>query len=529
MKSELYKQITSVIARLAKRGAAISEYLDCPPAIGEIRPAGGEARQRRPDGFRRTLANFGHAWKHCLAMTVRGSLFGLMVFVLAGCDKATYPEAKVESAIKEICSKEYKIENVEVKFAGNTIGVFLPLKRLFQTDIRQEILSGQVANLDSLFEPEAEAMDQLENVLFTISRVLLSSDRKLDFYVLQATDVESTGLQLVLMGYMDDVRRVRLWDISRNEYRKRVLHELKFNRSVLWEKPVRGLLRDVGVLDFDELTRLYFARRPTPDSVSPLFYDFLISLEDKEVVRIAIEEMKSRSYRDDQALVYVKLKETFEPRPGTSAVTFSYPSGTELEYMFVVKPFERQFKIAQVIPFYYVDDTKQLRKVPLPPELDLDKNLEAWPERFQVDEIFLGEFLARQLNRRVQALLLADERIRHTVQHAQINFNYQHRPDEMGSARDQPHFALYFDFLTKGMRRESQKTIDQVISDEDVLYLFNLILREFADLVRSYRFDKYQYLELVWEPGGASAILQLFPERLDLFREKKLSIAGLLA
>ena len=178
--------------------------------------------------------------------------------------------------------------------------------------------------------------------------------------------------------------------------------------SVLWEKPVRGLLRDVGKLDFDELTRLYFSRRPTPQGASPLFYDFLVSLEDKENLHITIEEMKSRSYRDDQALVYVRLKETFEPKPGVSAFTLSYPSGTELEYIFIIEASERQFKIAQVVPFYYVDETKQLRKVPLPPELDLSKNLEAWPERFQVEEILLGEFLARQLNRRVQALLLWD-------------------------------------------------------------------------------------------------------------------------
>jgi hypothetical protein len=140
---------------------------------------------------------------------------------LSGCNKASYPEARVESSIKEICEQEYKIKNVEVKFAGKTIGVFLPLKKLFATDLKQELLSGNISNLDSLFEPDPEAMDQLENVLFALSRVLLSSDKPIDFYILQATDVESTGLQLVLTGYVADIRRVRLWDISRTEYRKR--------------------------------------------------------------------------------------------------------------------------------------------------------------------------------------------------------------------------------------------------------------------------------------------------------------------
>ena len=445
-------------------------------------------------------------------------------FFLAGCDKATYPEDKVESGIKEICKSEYKIDDVEVKFAGSTIGVFLPLKKLFQTDIRQEILSGQISNLESLFEPEPEAMDQLENVLFTISRVLLSSDRKLDFYILQAADVESTGLQLVLMGFMDDVRRVRLWDISRNEYRKRVLHELKFNRSVLWEKPVRALLREVNSLNYENLVKNYFVERPTPEQASPLFYDLLATRENKRALKIEIEEIKSRSYRDEQALVYAKIKEVYEPKEGVSAHSFAYPSGTVLEYIFIVQPHDRQYKINQIVPLYYLDETKQLRKVPLPPELDLAQNLETWSERFQVEEIILGEFLARQLNRRVQGLLLSDERIHHTIRHAQVNFDY--RKDSVASGK--PHFALYFDFLTKAMKKSAGRTVEQVIADEDVLYLFNLIILEFADLVRSYRFNDYEYLELIWEPGGTASVLQLFPERLDLFRVKKLSISALL-
>ena len=465
--------------------------------------------------------------KKIRTLTVASLLGFATLCWLAGCNKASYPEEKIESAIKEICVKEYKIEDVEVKFSGKTIGVFLPLKKLFTADVRQEILSGHVANLESLFEPEPQAMEQLENVLFTISRVLLSSDKEIDFYVLQATDVEATGLQLVLMGYVPDVRRVRLWDISRNEYRKRVLHELKFNRSVLWEKPVRQLLAETGKLSFNEIGTRYFSVPPSPENASPLFYHFLTSFKDKQNIKIDVKEMKSRPYRNAQALVYVRLVETYEPKPGVQADSFLYPPGTELEYMFIVEPSERQFKVVQVVPFYFLDEAKQLRKIPLPPELELDRNLESWPERFSVEEIKLEDFLARQLNRRIQSLLLVDERIHHTIQHAQVNFAYRNEPEGSNGSNSQPHFALYFDFLTKGMGKAS-RTIDQVIGDEDVLYLFNLILREFADVVRSYRFSDYGYLGLIWEPGDSSAVLKLDPARLDLFRMKKLDVAALL-
>ncbi len=450
-------------------------------------------------------------------------LFFFTLHLLSGC-KASYPEEKVASSIKEICLKEYKIEDVEVKFAGKTIGVFLPLKKLFTMDVRQELLSGNVANLESLFEPEPEAMEQLENVLFTLSRVLLSSDKPIDFYVLQATDIESTGLQLVLMGYVPDVRRVRLWDISRTEYRKRVLHELKFNRSVLWEKPVRELFLSAsqGKLTLESAKR-FFTGPITPETVSPLLYDFLTSMNTKENLHVNLQEVKSRAYKNNQSLVYVKLSESFHPKAGTSQF-YLYPSGSTLEYVFIVEPSERQFKIAQVVPFFYIDEIKTLKKVPLPPELDLDRNLDAWPERFSLEEITLGDFIARQLNRRIQSLLLTDERIHHTIRHAQVNFAFRSQSDS--SPENRPHFSLYFDFITKGMNKT--RLLQDIISDEDVLYLMDLILREFADLVRSYRFENYDFLELIWEPAGSQAVLKLEPRRLALFRQHKMDISTLL-
>ena len=447
------------------------------------------------------------------------------LIISSGCGSATYPEEKVASAIKEICLKEYKIEDVEVKFAGKTVGVFLPLKKLFAMDVRQELLSGNIANLESLFEPEPEAMEQLENVLFTISRVLLSSDREIDFYLLQATDIESTGLQLVLMGYVPDVRRVRLWDISRTEYRKRVLHELKFNRSVLWEKPVRELftLAAEGKLDFESAGQ-FFAKPITPEIASPLLYHFLTHLDQKQNIKIELQDIRSRAYKNNQSLVYVKMKETSEPAPHAKETEDLYPSGSELEYMFIVEPADKQFKIAQVVPFYYLDESKVLKKVPLPAELDLDRNLDAWPERFHLEEMTVGDFLARQLNRRVQQMLLSDERIHHTVRHAQVNFAFKEQPE---AAADQPpHFSLYFDFITKGMSKE--RTLKEVIGDEDVLYLMDLILREFAVLIRSYRFEGYQYLELIWEPAGSAAILKVEPAQIGQFRERKMDVSGLL-
>lgn len=448
------------------------------------------------------------------------------MIVSSSCGRATYPKEKVAAGIKEICEKEYNVQNVEVKFNGETIGVFLPLKKLFTSDIKKALLSGNAANFQSLFEPSPEAMEQVEDVFFAISRVLLSSDEEISFYVLEATDVESTGLQLVLSGYVPDVRRVRLWDISRSEYRKRVLHELKHNRAVIWHKTIRRMFQKAPTSNTGELTKLYFAAVPEPESVSSLFYHFLTTLGQKQNLNVEIEDIRSHALGENQALVYVKLKESYEPKPGVPASEFLYPSGTTLEYIFALTPIEDQFKIVRVIPLSHVDENGQVKKSSFPPQLGLEENLALWPSDFDVEDIHLGEFLARQLNRRVQELLVSDERVRHTLTQARFNFIYYHKPEDLKES-PKPYFALHFDFQPKGVKK-GLTSAEQTVQDEDILYVLDLALREFVDLARSYRFDEYGHFDLVSDAAGRSYRLFLEAENLELFRKRKMDISDLL-
>jgi len=94
----------------------------------------------------------------------------LLVTLLAGCVKASYPKDEIISSIQKICRNEYGIEHVEVKIIGHTVGVLLPLDKLFTADVRELVMSGDIDNIESLFEPTQEAMERLEDVLFTISR-----------------------------------------------------------------------------------------------------------------------------------------------------------------------------------------------------------------------------------------------------------------------------------------------------------------------------------------------------------------------
>ncbi|MDD5671788.1 MAG: hypothetical protein PHN49_09125, partial [Candidatus Omnitrophica bacterium] len=263
------------------------------------------------------------------------------------CTPRSYPADQLKEALQKICIDEYGIENVDAKVVDKTIGVYLPLNKLFITDFGDVLKGGKIKNIDSLFEPSPEALDKVEDVLFSLSRVILSTDRSLDFYVLQATDVAKTGLQLTLTGYIDDIKRVRLWDISRNEYRKRVLHELRLNQAVLWHKPVRAFFENLDRMTPEALLEKYFVRDATVDMVQ-LFFDRPAPAVSPATTGRKWELLDIRSMDLDRqsAAVYVKAK------PGGS-LALAVPPDTTLEYLFLATQDVDQARIMRIIPFQY--------------------------------------------------------------------------------------------------------------------------------------------------------------------------------
>jgi len=448
----------------------------------------------------------GWRWVHLLiAVFVEGSL-------LAGCGVKSYPSEKIRDSLIEICRKEYGIQELEVKIVGSTIGVYLPLKKLFAADFKEAAESGKVRNFETLFEPSPEALEKVEDVLFSISRVILSTDKPLQFYVLQATDVEMTGAQLVLTGFVDDIKRVRIWDISRNEYRKRVVHELRLNRAVVWGGPVRDFFKDLENLTLRDIRKKYFTEGLPEGAIQTLFFN-AISPDSRNLgkTRWKILELRANQIRKNEALVYGKVQPHIE---GKTVKGKSAP----LQYLFILGLHGETARILRIVPFQYLDAQSQMQKVQFPKELDqIESNVEQWEQEFHVEEIRLGPFLAQQLTRRAQALVGADERIRNTFRQVQLVFEYHENTEEP------PHFSLN---VEAALQDTEAYGYDSLVFHEDMLYLLNLASREFVDLVRSYQFGGYDYLSLNLAPEPDAWILGR--EDLELFRRKKIDLQGLL-
>ncbi|MBI4115121.1 MAG: hypothetical protein HY447_00945 [Candidatus Omnitrophica bacterium] len=427
----------------------------------------------------------------------------------------SYPGDRIKESIQEICSKEYGIEQIDVKIDGNTVGVYLPMKKLFNADFKEALMSGKgKIDVENLFQPAPEALDQVEDVLFSISRVLLSTDLKLDFYILQATDIEVTGLQLVLTGFVDDIRRVRLWDISRDEYRKRVLHELKLNRSVLWHKPVRALFDTLEKEPSLESIQKHYDIPLTPELLQSFFF-MSPEINGNKYAKWGLGELRSTPLETNRVLVYTPVTIDYDPNEVPEGA-YRLPPGTSLEYFFIVALSSHESKIIRTIPLSYVDEYGNLNKVPIPPEFNLEKDLESWETEFQISAIPLGDFLAEQLNRRMQTLLFSDERIQNTFETIQLNIRfYKEEPEN--------YFSLDLNLKQRGT---APVPLVPSVLNEDILYLLDLVSREFVDVLRSYRFSDYAFLQLKLPSHPFSH--NLGKEELELFRREKVDLQGLL-
>jgi len=167
-------------------------------------------------------------------------IFSLFAFSVSGCGP-TYPKEHVDGSIIDLCKKEYNVD-VEVKIAGKTLGVYIPLGGLINENLA----------VDSY------AIGKVDDVIMSVSRVALSTDADFNFYVVVAQDPLIPELELVIIRYVKDVKRFLVTDISRSEYFNRMITEIKLTPQGQKEKLVRGLFENVGFEVSDKVVEEYF-------------------------------------------------------------------------------------------------------------------------------------------------------------------------------------------------------------------------------------------------------------------------------
>jgi len=155
--------------------------------------------------------------------------YSLQLTALSGCGP-TYPKDKIKESIVRLCKKEYKLD-VKVATIGKTVALYLPLENL----------------LDFTFALTQDAGEKINNVITSISRVTMSTDAEYDFYCVIAHDTRIPEIQVIIIRKVDDVKRYMYQDISRGEFGKRMLIDMRIAPQAQKERAVKDVFDKMNI------------------------------------------------------------------------------------------------------------------------------------------------------------------------------------------------------------------------------------------------------------------------------------------
>ena len=136
--------------------------------------------------------------------------------LLNGCGPS-YARPRLAGDLQELCAHEYQLP-VRAQLIGHDVTVICAIEGLLKAT------EGQVE-----FSPTTKANEQLGNVVEAIHRVVLSADWPVNFYAIVATDPKVPGAWVMLVRYLDDVRRVYANAIPTVEFFQRTILNLQYD------------------------------------------------------------------------------------------------------------------------------------------------------------------------------------------------------------------------------------------------------------------------------------------------------------
>ena len=218
-----------------------------------------------------------------------------------GCDsnainKKTYPEKDVAPAITALCKKEYDID-VKVEMIGNTLWVYAPVVNML--------------NKENMID---EAIHKkIGNIYLNIERVVLSTDKRIDFFVLVVSDVKA-GIDFVTLGHTLDMKKFMVSYISRDDFFDRLIRSATPSPLAINDTEGRHINRfDIKLSDFVTNQLLDRLRQKFSDT-SKYDISYLNALYEDGILKIAynikpkgagdIKENVDREILDIAALVF---------------------------------------------------------------------------------------------------------------------------------------------------------------------------------------------------------------------------------
>jgi len=213
--------------------------------------------------------------------------FPFLLF-LSGCG-ATYPEEKLEESIVDLCQKDFGV-SVTTKIAGNTVAVRFSTENLF----------------DGMFNLNPEASRKINDVIMAVSRIVLSTDAELDFYIIFAQDPEIPDLEIVYIRYVKDVKRFMYGGMSRDDYTKRAIIAIKTPPQAERERILRELFAKLDIEKTDEMVDEYAQQEEEASGIGEISYwnnkFFIKDIGIEEFLAIQIADRIRIEFKNDNEI-----------------------------------------------------------------------------------------------------------------------------------------------------------------------------------------------------------------------------------
>lgn len=205
----------------------------------------------------------------------------LVTGILSSCSPS-YPAKTLTTQLTKLVKEERKID-VTCRITGKTLWVYLPLQNL----VDEKKLTWSSAGLE-----------EMSKVLSIVHRVILSTDAKLNFLSVIATDVKKYGVELMIIEYLPDIKEAILEKFSRGEFFSRSIKDVGLNAGAV--NDLTGESKKFYDITFDQFVALQIIHRTKNLFAGDKTLDELFDIRSTSwsekfgIIRIEFEFMKKK-------------------------------------------------------------------------------------------------------------------------------------------------------------------------------------------------------------------------------------------
>lgn len=230
--------------------------------------------------------------------------------------KPSFTDENILSSLKKLLKEEFDIQAL-VKRNQQTLGICFTVPKLLSSNRKTMPI----------------VIDQLQDIMLVVRRVLLSTNADIKFFQINIRG-KDTGLEISLIRYLKDLKILLLSGISFGDYSKRMLYRNVTNIESLGKKRINRFLNDLGKTKPEKIIASHFSANIKRNNIDSHFVTWLWEALMKLNIEHEILDIRMMPHSEDSYYFYCKVRETFQTKQGFKNFSFSTYSGEVKEFLF---------------------------------------------------------------------------------------------------------------------------------------------------------------------------------------------------